>query len=531
MKLLKNVLGFLLLSMLATTVSASDLFEGRILVMNLGDSEVQLHPHKTQSANEAQIFTGLYEGLVVYDPQTLQPLPGAAQKWEFSEGQRVITFTLKPDLKFSDGSPLTARDFYKTFVKLLSPDTKAPFAFLLDDVIGAAEFRLGQTRNPGRLGMQVIDERTLVFRLRSPTPHFLSILCHYSLSPLHPDALTETVPAKNFAVNGPYILAEATDQIIVLKKNPYYWDKIGVSIEEIHILRMGDAEKATELFRRGAIDWLASGIDFTQPLNEQSQVVSAMYASSYLYFRTENKVYQNPDIRKALINLLPLEQLRKNQTLPSTTLIPQVDPYPTIQGYDKPNIELGLQLLKDAGYEKGSGLPPLSIYLPEGEESNSLAKQIQEALKIHLPTLQVLYNPVSWREYYRSQGTTEHDIGFQSWIGDFPDPLTFLAMWETGSSLNAFSFSNPEFDSLLATSRTQTGKERFNTLSLAEKLLLDTGAIIPLGFSISVNIIDQSSIGGWHSNPFDLHPFKNMYFTAPRSLPGTVFFGKPALTF
>lgn len=509
-------LWFLGISSLGAEAKANP-FSDRILRVNFSPATVNFHPHRSESALEGQIFTGLYEGLMIYDPQTLRPTPGAAREWRVSDDRLTYTFILRPGLKFSDGTPLTAFEFRDSFLTLLDPRAPGKFASLLDEVAGAEDYLTGKSSTTASVGIKALDASTLEIRLKEPSPHILSILCHYAFSPVHPDLLrvSDWTHLKDIPGNGPYIISQRRTGHLDFKKNPFYWDADSVQISTIEMTFSEDKERVTKAFKDGYYDWLTDGMDFESLLNPESIVVSPLFASNYFYFRSDQRPWNDFRIRRALTLLLPLVDLRKNQLLPSPNLIPPFTDYPTKKGLESPDETEALGLLAEAGFPKGVGLPEFKILVPEGGEVEKAAFLAAEAWKEALK-LPVTIETLPWDQYFQLSPTRAHNLGFQSWIGDFPDPMTFLLMWKTRSQLNTFGFSDEEFDLLLQKSRVQPSSERFENLSKAEELLLQRAALIPLGFSTGINIIDTESIGGWYANPLDIHPFKNLTFLIPK---------------
>jgi oligopeptide transport system substrate-binding protein len=119
-------------------------------------------------------------------------------------------------------------------------------------------------------------------------------------------------------------------------------------------------------------------------------------------------------------------------------------------------------------------------------------------------------DPDAYLSLSRGTGFT---IAVSSWTGDYADPLTFLQLWTSDSNLNDARFSDADYDAAVqaAVPMTDTAA-RYKKLAEAEQILLTKAAIIPLGHSASVNLIDTNAIGGWFSNPLDVHPFKFLRF-------------------
>lgn len=485
-----------------------------VLKVNFGTASIETDPAKGQTALEAQVLTALYEGLVTYDPLSLRAQPGAAQTWSFSDDGLTLTFTLRPGLVFEDGTPLRAPVFRDSWIRILQPQTQAPFASLLDPVVGAQAFREGKTSRTDGIGITAPDDTTLVLKLVEPAPHLVAVLCHYAFVPLHPGwqkAPTDSPPP----ANGPYRLVSAEADHWVLEKNPLYWDAAHVAFPALDFRFDDDAPAVTKAFKEGAFDWVADGIDSNASIGASYLSANAVFGTSFLYFKTGKAPWTNPKVRQALILLLPLEDLRKPYLQPTSVLIPQFQGYPSVQGIDKGDRDKALSLLEEAGYPGGKGLPPITVAFPENDANLSFVETFREAWKDI--GLEVVYTPVKG-SYYDKLATLDHTVGFFSWIGDFLDPVTFLVLWKGGSSLNSFSYADPAYDALLTKAASQKPEDRLKTLAEAEAVLLQGGLLIPLSHTPSFHLIDREEIGGWYPNALDIHPFKNLYRKAPRPL-------------
>ena len=129
-----------LLGVLAPTQPAAqtDGARERTLVVAYPPQQFSLDPLHTFSTTEAQLFTAVYEGLVAYDPITLNPVAGQAERWEISRDRRVYTFYLRPDARFSNGDQLRAEDFRQSWLRILDPGAAAEYSFLFDVIEGVA---------------------------------------------------------------------------------------------------------------------------------------------------------------------------------------------------------------------------------------------------------------------------------------------------------------------------------------------------------------------------------------------------------
>jgi len=311
-----------------------------------------------------------------------------------------------------------------------------------------------------------------------------------------------------------------------LEKNPRYWDAAQVALPKLEFQFNDDSPAVTKAFKEGTLDWVADGIDGAATLGSRYFSANALFGTSFLYFKTDKAPWTDARVRQALILLLPLEEMRKPFLQPTAVLIPQFQGYPKVEGTTAPDKAKALELLAEAGFPGGKGLPPLTVALPEDSSNAPLVETLRTAWKDI--GLEVNHIKVQG-SYYDKLATLDHTVGYFSWIGDFLDPVTFLVLWKGGSSLNSFSYADKAFDDLLSLAATEKPEDRLKTLSEAETLLLKGGMLVPLSHTPGFNLIDRDEVGGWYTNPLDIHPFKNLYRKPPTPLKNLIRFDQTGL--
>lgn len=492
-------------------------------VVSFLEGDLELNPMVTYTSTEAQIYTALYEGLVSYNPRSLDPMPAVARNWDISPDGRTYTFYLREDARYWNGDRVTAEHFRDTWLAILDPNSGSAYSFLFDVIDGAFAYRTGETSDPEDVGLRAVSPGVLEVTLEEPAAHFLDVLCHHSFVPVHPQMRRQEDWSEMSTVlsNGPYYIIESSEEALQLVRNELYWDRRNVEIPRLRIEFENDTVVTTTRFNRGEIHWLAGAIAFDQILYPEDIVINPMFATSYFFFRSEEEPFDDPRVRRALVLLLPWDQIRDPEIYftPAQTLVPPIPRYPEVDGITATNIEEALGLLDEAGFPRGRGLTPVTVRIPGGEDNQRIADLMEESWGEHL-NLDVLVEIVEYPRYFDSLEEDGYEIGSISWIGDFADPLTFLQMWTSGSNLNDAGFSSLEYDSLIGESMGQTGRERLETLSRAEEIILDTGVVLPISHSPAINLIDLERIDGWYPNPLDIHPFKHLRFRSRRPVPG-----------
>jgi oligopeptide transport system substrate-binding protein len=257
----------------------------RVFTLAASPRQFSLDPLHAFTSFESQFYTAIYEGLVVNNPFTLEPMPGIAARWELSGKDRIYRFYLRPDAVYSDGRPVRAQDFVDSWMRMIDPASKAEYSFLFDPIAGARAYRNGTQKDPKKVGIRAVSDKILEVELEKPAGYFLKVLCHISFLPVYPTYLKNTSwgNAKSVIGAGPYIITKRTEAEIVLDKNMLYWDEKNVMLDRIVIKFMSDAAEATDAFLAGSVDW--SEIYPTNKVQDSGKVVvMPLFSTSYFYF-------------------------------------------------------------------------------------------------------------------------------------------------------------------------------------------------------------------------------------------------------
>src|SRR5476651_2001942 len=139
---------------------------------------------RCSGAPEHRLAQALFEGLVTEDPQ-LNVIPGVAEKWDISADGLVYTFHLRADAKWSNGDPLTARDFAWSFQRILSPKLASEYSYMLWPIKNSQAFNEGKISDFASVGVRAVDDRTLELTLAAPCPWLLALAAHQAWYPVH----------------------------------------------------------------------------------------------------------------------------------------------------------------------------------------------------------------------------------------------------------------------------------------------------------------------------------------------------------
>ncbi len=525
----RHILAAIVAVLLLSPVAAQDQSEETEFVTVFGAQLPQLDPQRAIFSNEAQIQTALYEGLFSYDPQSLDPVRALAQSWERSTDKKLYRFTIRENARWSDGSPITAKDFVDSWFRML--DLNAEYATFFDVIVGAKAYREASPseRHRESVGIKAIDARTLEVTLVRPVAYFTRLLCHQSFALVHPSLFNvhDWRSAIPYPVDGPYKPVSMTDTELVLEKNDQYWDAANVHIPKLRMIFTDDDAKATSLFNTGYAHWLDGPGTFDKILLQTAIQYFPIYSTHYWFFNCRTAPWSDRRVRRALALLLPWDSIRSSDLyrLPATTLVLPLPGYSKTKGIEAQNRDEALKLLAEAGFPNGVGLPEVTIAYADYTTPRTIATAFKAAWEKEI-SLKVTLKPMAPASYYESIGSradaSSFTLAHETWIGDFADPEAFLQMWTTGAPLNIAGYSDQTFMNYMEQSYSAGEDARMQLLAKAETELLQGGACLPIYHNFAASVIDTDYIEGWYQNALDIHPYKYFAFGTPSVNPNVV---------
>ncbi|MCK6263769.1 ABC transporter substrate-binding protein [Vibrio sp. ZSDE26] len=533
-----KVITFILcLSFLAgpSAIAANRLADIQTLIKGNGVEVASIDPHKTQGVAESNVIRDVLEGLVIQD-RFGNIKPGVASHWS-TEDNKTYTFYLRPDAKWSNGTPITAADFVFSFQRLVAPQTASPYAWFLElATVRNAKAIIAGEKAPNQLGVTALDERTLRIELDEATPHFVMMTSHSSLVAV-PKATVlkyknKWIRPENFVGNGAYtVLRWIINERIDLIRNPHYWDNDNTTINRVSILPIDDAVSEMNRFLAGEIDITSTvPLEHFQRLTEQhpeSVSVQGLLCTNYMRFNAVSAPFNDVRIRRAISYAIDrdvlTQKILKQGQRSSYTLTPNniagfkpIPPeYSTLSQEER--IELAKQYLKSAGYDIHN---PLSFRLlfPTSNNRKKLAVAIQSMLKKALGVNVILENQ-EWKTYLNNTNLGEFEGSLIAWCGDYNEASTFTSLMESNNTAGGIHFKNQDYDTIAQMARQSVEPERrARYYQEMESLLADEMPIAPLYQSVQVQLVSPR-VGGYSSdNPENNVYSKDLYIILPPPL-------------
>lgn len=485
-----------------------------------GESDPEsLDPAIITGVTEMRFVSALFEGLVNLHPETLKPLPGVAEKWSLSEDGLVYTFYLRKNAKWSDGSEVSANDFYYAWKRVLTPKTASSYAYQLYPIKNAESFHRKKINDFSKVGVQVIDSSKFLVTLERPCPYFLELAAFPTLYPVNKACIEKYkerwIRPENIVSNGAFSLEKwDVRQRLVMIKHENYWDKDSVKLSKVTGFLYDDLETAYKLFLQKKLHWLPS-----VPLAKMSEIMRhpdyyvMPYLGTYFYrFNCSKEPFNNVKVRKALSMVIDrntlTNQILKGGEEPATHFCPPVSGYQPVKGIEF-NIEKAKTIFSEAGYGPGKKtFPEVELLYNTSDSHKKIAEYITEQWAKHL-NIKVKLRNTEWKVFLSEMNKLNFDLCRSSWIGDYGDPNTFFDMFVKDGGNNRTGWFSKEYDSLLLKSLNERDqKKRFSLFQKMERILVEEELpIIPLYIYVNKGMLDES-ITGWYENVLDLHPLK-----------------------
>ncbi len=489
----------------------------------IGMEPESLDPAIVTGQVDQNVVSELFEGLTRFNKAGLSE-PGMAASWEISSDHCVYTFHLRQNAQWSNGQLITAQDVIASWKRALMPVTGSANSYQLFVIEGAEDFAAGRI-DFSKVGLQALDEQTLKITLSHPTSYFLD-LCATPIFSIVPTNLIEQVgddwiKPQHILTNGPYRLVDwRINDKIRLERNSRYWDYQHVALETIDLLLIAQANIAYNFYASGEADIIFGKLfppSLTEELRKRDDFHSACFlGTEFLRFNCVKPPFTDPRIRQAFALCVDQRLLTKkiahSGELPSWSLVP-----PGIPAYQSPHVaqyapEKARQLLAEAGYPGGKKFPLVNYLYNEGQLTEGVAVELQSIWKKELG-VSVLLARQEWKVYLSSLNTLDYSIGRSSWVGDYPDPNTFLDIFTTTSGNNRTGWKSPAYDNLIQkASESFDPAERFHLFQQAEQLLIqDQAVVLPIFYYSGVQIYDSTRWGGIEENVLDKHPLWQIY--------------------
>ena len=469
---------------------------------SLNEDVQELDPTLNVYNTSSTVLQNLFRGLYKLDASNT-PVPAYAESYTLDPTGTVYTFKLRAGAKWSDGSPLTARDFEYSIKRVANPDVASKAANEVSMIKGAQEYfeNIGAA---DQMGVKALDDATLEITLNAPVPYFMSSLCTTTFYPVKKELVESgdswKKDASTYVCDGPFMMKEIKpNEKYVMVKNPNYIDADKVKLDGItaYVMETPEAELAA---------YLNNEIDVSK--NPSAQAVQQFKDNPELHFidklnlyyfdiNTLNKPFDDPRVRKALSqaidrnliinNILQMPYKPANGVLPAG--IPDLnDPSKSFSdsagNLVKEDAVDAKKLLADAGYPDGKGFPTINFMTNTAQANKDIAQAVQSMWKDNLG-INTEVTTYESAVYWNEQEAGGFDIMYDGWTGDYLDPMTFMDLFDKQRQSYQTRWANNEYSQLIAANKV-TGDQaiRMENFINAERILMDEMPVIPIYFGV-----------------------------------------------
>ncbi|WP_418564524.1 peptide ABC transporter substrate-binding protein [Neglectibacter timonensis] len=435
-------------------------------------------------------------------------VPGVATEWTISDDGLVYNFKLREGMTWTNGEPVTAKDFTFAWEKLLTKDTGSNYAYFAYIFKNGEKFYNGECGIED-VGFKAVSDYELEVTLEGPTPYALFTFSFGSLAPVNQKFYEEVgadkymTEAQYFNTNGAFKVESWThDDSIVLVKNPDFYDADKVQLDKINCKMIIDFAAQLNAFQAGELDVCTLNADSREIMVNEDYPIQSYSdgAEFHMLFNTNNEVLANANIRKALSLAIDREAFiaaiakGSNQVATSfTTGVNGVNGTPfrddVLAEYDelfKKNAdpdaakEAWNKGLEELGITSEEAASKISMNTGNSDDATKQGAFFQEQFRTNLG-IEIAVNPMTTQAQSDARDNRDYALDFTGWGPDYNDPMTFLDMWVTGNGNNSVDYSNPEYDKLIAEAGSTNDLElRQKNFLACEKLIADECPIAPV---------------------------------------------------
>ena len=486
-----------------------------------------IDPHVTTDATSARIIVEVFGGLVTIDP-SLDIVPDLAETWDVSGDGTVYTFHLRPDAKFHDGKPVTARDVQWSLERATNPLTESPVVDqYLGDIVGVKEKVAGDATTIS--GVRVIDEHTIEITIDQAKSYFLAKLTYPTGFVLDQENV-EANPRNWFREpngTGPFRLQEyRVGETLVLGRNEDY--HLGPpKLEEVEFILSGGTSML--MYENDEIHVAGVGLadldrldDPNNDLYPQLKTAPASFSVNYIGLNVNEPPLDDVKVRQALNFAIDKQEIASivlgDLVRPADGILPPNFPGydEAVQGYEYDPVK-ARQLLGESKYGGDlENIPPITITTP-GSFGANVSLDMEVILQMWERNLGITaeFQQTEFATFLKDLHKGRFQMFDIGWIADYPDPENFLdILFHSESTNNHTHYSNPEVDELLMKARVETDSQaRFALYSEAEQKIIDDAPWVPLWFDGESKLLVKPNVHDYLLPPLIIPRYRFIYLT------------------
>jgi oligopeptide transport system substrate-binding protein len=482
----------------AATGSFSTAAKAGVLRISIGAEPPSLDPGLATDTTSSSILFNVMDPLIVLGPSpALKALPGAAASW--SVKGTTVTLHLRHNVKWANGTPTTASDYVYSWLRTISPELGADYAYQFFAIKGAEAYNSCDPAKAdcntlrSQVGIKAPDKWTLVVQLTSPQPWFIQQLSHTSFLPVYKASVdkygNKFTEAGNFVGNGPFILTSwKHDASLTLTKNTKWRNAGSIKLNSVQMQIITDGTTAENAFDAGNIDVDDTGIipaDIPRYKKTPYWKVWPALGTYYYGFNVKNitDVNQRRAMAFAIDRKAIIKYIAQAGQAPAKGFTPKgIAGGPTI---DKNSfLPAAHDTTKAKSFMAKVANPKKDIHLYINNSPGHI--KIATAIQAYWNSigLNTSIKVMEWKQYLQFLGpppNSDVDMYRLGWIYDFPDAYNGLSLWTCGSGNNNTNWCNKKFDALIdQATKTPDFDKRTLLYQKAEDLLTSPTGDLPI---------------------------------------------------
>ncbi|ORN05199.1 peptide ABC transporter substrate-binding protein [Lentilactobacillus parabuchneri] len=468
---------------------------------------------------EFNTLTNISEGLYRLNDKD-QPVPAMATKIvkPTDNGKKYI-FHIRKTAKWSNGDPVKAEDFEYSWKRSLNPANNPVYTYVFSGIKNADSI-INNKKSYKTLGIKALGDKTLEITLDHPMAYFNKLVAMPVFMPQNKSFVQKVgikkygTNAKRTVSNGAFKIADwtGTNDTYKLVRNPYYWDKSAIKLDEIKYQTVKDSNTAHNLFENGKLDDATiSGVTAKSlQKNRNLKHVSKAWTYYLQVNQRQNQPLANRKLRQAISLVINRPELTSkvlaDGSLPASSFVSPGTAIDPTTGKDfsketsfsvQPNVKKARSLWNEGKKEAGlKGSVSLSIVGDDQDVTKNVAQYLQSQLNSKLPGVKVTIAniPDKAQQARRSEG--KFDLAQWYWLADFGDPINYLGILTTNNTMNPGKFSDSTYDSLVQKAKNAGSQASYwRYLRQAEKRLMSQNGIIPLYYVRESHLVNPKLHG------------------------------------
>jgi ABC-type oligopeptide transport system substrate-binding subunit len=504
------------------TAGSGELAADQTITIAWGAEPPSLDPGLATDTTSSNVLLNIMDPLVKLDPETLKPVPSLAQSWDVNGAN--VTFHLRQDGKWTNGQPVTANDFVYSWLRTMSPELGADYAYQFYGIKGAQEYNSCDPKKDdcnalkAKVGVSAPDKYTLKVQLTSPQPWFIQQAAHHSFLAVNRSAVEKwgekwTQPG-HIVTNGPFKLAAwKHDAEIDLAKWNQWRDAKDVKLTRVNGKIITDGTTAVQSFAAGEVDVNTTGIPPADLPRLKSEDTYQNYPALGTYYYGLNVKNVPLQERKALAFAIDrreiIDHIAQADQVPATSFVPKGMPGFSEIKNDFLQPTADMSKAKEMLANTPNAKKHINLFVNDAPGHKEIAIAVQAAWK--KLGIDVTLKQMEWAQFLEFLGPPPNksvDAYRLGWIGDYVDAINFLELWTCDSGNNNTNYCNPKYDALIEKARsTADNAERFKIYGQAEDMLTGPNGdfpIIPIYWytyvtqeapsvrdSFNINLLDQ----------------------------------------